>query len=60
MDKRQPTREIQVLCPDFDSFLMELVRQQMLTLRGRHPNSWADYVEEGAVWEKGLIETLEL
>jgi hypothetical protein len=37
-----------------DAMLMEQAARQMRRLRDADPDAWADYVDEGLAWEKGL------
>lgn len=42
-----------------DDALMEQAAEQMTLLRQADPESWAEYVQEGAAWEEGTVERID-
>jgi hypothetical protein len=42
-----------------DDALMDQAAAQMERLRDADPQSWADYVQEGAAWEESTIEPID-
>lgn len=42
-----------------DDALMEQAAAQMEHLRDSDPESWAEYLQEGAAWEEGTVERID-